>query len=138
MLRLPRRKARAWSARHDDQIETAGAGLTFRPAGGRFEFAVDASTMRSESDVAMTTGSGLTSAPLPTITADGFTAGLTAAWKLCKAMTLRARYWLEDYESADWALDGVEANQLANEILLGETSPDYCVHVILLSMQIRL
>ncbi|MGQ0429477.1 MAG: MtrB/PioB family decaheme-associated outer membrane protein [Gammaproteobacteria bacterium] len=130
--------ARAWNARHDDQVETAGAGLTFRPDGGRFEFGLDASFMKSESDVAVTTGSGLTSAPLPTITADGYTAGVTAAWKLSKSTTLRARYWFEDYESEDWALDWVEANQLANVILLGEVSPDYRVHVILLSMQIRL
>lgn len=56
-------------------------------------------------------------------------------WK--KDWSIQARYWIEHYQSSDWALDDVEPNTLANVITLGEDSPDYTVHVLTLSLAYR-
>jgi hypothetical protein len=57
--------------------------------------------------------------------------------RLRENLTLKLRYWYEDYESDDWQLDGIVPNQLANVITLGEQSPDYGVHVVYASMEWR-
>jgi hypothetical protein len=55
---------------------------------------------------------------------------LRARWQWRPQLAFNAGYRFEKYDSTDWALDGLEANQLANVILFGEDSPDYRVHVV--------
>lgn len=129
--------ARAWTALHGDRVDTWGLGYKHKLIENALDLEVEYVASRSDTDIVVTTGSALTSAPLPTLTTDLQSLRLTLNYKLRSNMSLRAHYWLEDYESSDWALDGVAANQLANVILLGESSPDYRVHVTALSLVYR-
>jgi len=58
-------------------------------------------------------------------------------YKIKPDMYLKLRYWYENYKSEDWSVDGVAVNELANVITLGDSSPDYGVHAILLSILYR-
>ena len=129
--------ARLWSARHADRIDTAGAGLNVPVIANRLEAGIELLTVRTRSEIEVSTGSALTSAALPQLTSRLHSFGLRATWRLRNKALLNLRYWYEHYSSTDWALDDVEANQLANVILLGESSPDYNVHVVTLSTTIR-
>ncbi|OGI43679.1 MAG: hypothetical protein A2150_05780 [Candidatus Muproteobacteria bacterium RBG_16_64_11] len=128
---------RDWFASHRDRVNTLGAGVKHTIAKNKFDVGADYIYAASKSDVDVTTGSALTSGPLPTVPTRLNSLSLYGKYQLQKNMSLKARYRVEKYRSDDWALDGVEPNTLANAILLGEDSPDYRVHVITLSVGYR-
>ena len=125
---------RLWFAAHDDDVDSAGFGLTWRSADRRWKFGGDLVRSHTRGEVDVTTGSSLTSAPLPPLRTELRTASLQADYRLSDRTSLRARLLNERYRSDDWSLDGVEANQLANVILMGEDSPDYSVNAVLVSV----
>ena len=51
------------------------------------------------------------------------------AWKL--------GYRYERYRADNWALDNLQADSVANLLLLDEATPDYDVHVIAASVRYR-
>ena len=125
---------RLWFAAHDDDVDSAGFGLTWRSADRRWKIGGDLVRSHTRDEVDVTTGSALTSAPLPPLRTRLRTASVQADYRLSDRTRLRARLINEHYRSDDWALDGVEPNQLANVILLGEDSPDYRVNAVLVSV----
>jgi len=127
---------RDWSAAHDDRVDTVGFGLK-RILNDRWDVGADYVYAKTKSDVDVTTGSALSSEPLPTATTRLNSLGLYANYKWKKNLTLKVQYVYEDYKSEDWALDGVDPNTLANVITLGEDSPDYTVHLIGVSVSYR-
>ncbi|MFZ2507241.1 MAG: MtrB/PioB family decaheme-associated outer membrane protein [Steroidobacteraceae bacterium] len=129
--------ARAWSAFHRDRVDTAGAGLTFPLIGERLEAGIELLHAESRSDIDVSTGAALTSAPLPRLKTRLESLSLRGGYRLNKDLMLNLRYWYERYRSSDWALDGVGPSQLANVILLGEKSANYSVHVVTLSTTFR-
>lgn len=121
---------RDWFARHRDRVNTVGAGVKYTIAKNKFDIGADYIYAASKSDVDVTTGSSLSSEPLPTSPTRLNSVSLYGKYQLQKNMSLKAGYRFEKYRSEDWALDGVAPNQLANVITLGELSPNYRVHVI--------
>ena len=128
---------RAWNAAHDDEIDTAGAGMKWNLANERLELALDYVHARSDTDVTVIGGTALTTAPLPTVSSRMRSLSLQADWRFDEAWSARMRLWNEHFTSEDFALDGVEANQLANVLLLGEGTPDYDVNVLFLTVSYR-
>ncbi len=125
---------RFWSALHRDRVDTGGFNLTWKPSDQRFQFGFDLMLSTSRDDVNVTTGSSLTTAPLPTNRVVIRTGSVYGQYQFSESLSLRAKVQHEHYRSSDFALDGVEANQLANVILFGEESPDFDVTVGTLSM----
>lgn len=125
---------RSWFADQRDDVLTWGLGVETRWFEDQLELNLDYLESDSESDMYVTAGTALTYAPLPTLETDLSSLGVNATWRWNKDISLRGGYWLQQYDSTDWALDGVEANQLANVILFGEESPDYNVHVVTFSV----
>ena len=125
---------RSWFADQRDDIQTWGLGVETRWFEDRLELNIDYLDSSSESDMFVTAGTALTYAALPTLDTDLQSLGVNATWNWTRDVAIRGGYWLEKYDSTDWALDGVEANQLANVILFGEESPDYDLHVVTLSV----
>lgn len=116
---------RNWNTRSRDDVTSHGFGFATRAAEDRLTLGFDWVQSAVKSDVITTVGSALTRAPLPTATSDLYYASGYADWKWTRNIMLRFRVGYEEYESFDWALDGVPPNQLANVVLMGETSPDY-------------
>ena len=75
--------------------------------------------------------------PLPRDISQLDSFNIHATYKLRESFSLRMSYWYERYRSTDWAVDGIEANTLANVILLGEDSPNYRENVVSLSVLYR-
>ena len=73
----------------------------------------------------------------PDLKTDLDTVKLYADYRLKDDITLHAAYWYENYDSRDWALDGVVPATLSNVISLGRNSPDYEVHAVMLSLRYR-
>jgi MtrB/PioB family decaheme-associated outer membrane protein len=128
---------REWFVHHRDRVDTTGLGFTRSLTSGRTEFGLEYLRSKSRSGLDFEVGSLLATRPLPRDETRLESVNLHASFKLKDRLSLRANYWYERFRSTDWAIDGIEPNQLANVILLGEDSPDYRVHVISLSLLYR-
>ncbi|HET7845619.1 MAG TPA: MtrB/PioB family decaheme-associated outer membrane protein [Xanthomonadales bacterium] len=128
--------ARSWFADHVDHARTTGIGLAHPMFDGRVDTSLDFVRSRTQGDVSVTTGAALTSGPLPRDVTRLDALSLQARWHWRKDVAIHFTWRYEDYESTDFALDGVEPNQLANVIGLGNESPDYHVNVLGLSFNL--
>jgi len=84
----------------------------------------------------VSTGSALSSAPLPSNRVRLNSATLFGTFAISDDLAVRGDIWHERYRSEDFALD-IPANQLANVILFGEESPDFDVTFVSLSLIYR-
>ncbi len=125
---------RFWTALHRDRVDTGGFNLTWKPSDQRLQFGFDLMLSTSRDDIEVSAGSALTTAPLPTNRVTIRSGSLYGQYRLSDSLSLRAKVQHEHYRSSDFALDGVEANQLANVILFGEEAPDFDVTVGTLTM----
>lgn len=128
---------RNWTNSSRDDIDTWGLGANSRVLDGKVTLGIDYVRAKTDADVATTVGPALVTAPLPTSRTDLTSASVYGDWAWRKDLTVRLRFAYENYESSDWAIDNVPANQLANVILLGEDTPDYSVWTAAVSLVYR-
>ena len=128
---------RQWFANHRDRINSSGLGFTRSLYSGRVDLGVDYLHSKSRSGIDFAVGSALLTKPLPRDISQLDSFNIHATYKLRESFSLRMSYWYERYRSTDWAVDGIEANTLANVILLGENSPNYRENVVALSVLYR-
>jgi MtrB/PioB family decaheme-associated outer membrane protein len=129
--------ARDWSATHRDRMDTIGGGVAKTLIKNTLDLGADYVYAKSKSEVDVTAGSSLTTAPLPVSITRLNSLGVYGKYKMRQDMALKARYWIEKFRSTDWAADNVDPNTLANVITLGEDSPGYTVHVLTISFVYR-
>lgn len=127
--------ARNWFAEHDDRVDSAGVGLARDLANGVVTLRADYVLTRARGSVQVRTGPALSSAPLPETESRIGTFDLFSEFRLSGRTSLRLGYRHEIFNSADFALDGIGPNTLANVILLGQNSPDYRAHALLISLR---
>lgn len=125
---------RDWFVDNRDTIDSYGAGYKRSLASSRLDFGVDYLYSKTRSDLNFAVGSLLSTRPLPRDATRLDSLNLYGTYKMRENTALRLGYWYERYHSTDWAVDGIVPNTLANVILLGESSPDYKVHVVSLSV----
>ena len=128
---------RMWSAHHADEVRTTGAGFNWNAIARRLDLGMDYLLARTDSQIDVVAGSALTVAPLPPDRTRLTSLSLYGKYRLNDDLGLQVRVWRERYRATDFALDGIEANQLANVILLGEDSEDYDVNVVTVSLTYR-
>ena len=51
-------------------------------------------------------------------------------YQFSENILIRGRYWFQDLNVTDWALDGVDPDTMRRIIGLGNQSPRYSVHII--------
>jgi len=129
--------ARNWSAAHRDRVDSLGLGVARRVLDGRVSLRADVAQSRALGSVQVSVGPALSAAPLPENEARIGTLDLASDFHLSERTSLRLGLRQERFRSADFATNGVGPNTLANVILLGQDSPDYRVHAILLSLRHR-
>jgi len=128
---------RRWFADQLDRIDSYGLGFKHGTSSGKVDFGIDYVHSKSRTDMEFAVGSALSTLPLPRDVTRLESANLYATYKVRDYLSLRAGLWYEHFHSTDWSVDGIEPNQLANVILLGEDSPDYNVYVVSFSAIFR-
>jgi MtrB/PioB family decaheme-associated outer membrane protein len=128
---------RAWNVKSRDYVFTYGAGVNSKFLEDKLTVGIDYVNSAADSDILVATGSALTRADLPTSTSDLSSLSFYGDYRWRRDITFHLRFAFEDFESTDWAVDGVPANQMANVITLGEGSPDYQVWVTSFSVGYR-
>jgi len=121
-----------WSATNNDVIGTVGIGLKQKALAGKLDFGADYTMSRSRGKTAVTGGPGF-----PDLTSQLGSFKLYGSYQFTKAMSVAATYWYESYRSQDWQLDGVTPSTIPNVLSLGETSPNYNVNFVSLSLRYR-
>lgn len=128
---------RQWFVDHKDIVHTVGGGVDLELIPDRLFLDADYVYARSRGDIGVTTGPSLASAPLPDLETERHELTVSAEYNLRKNVGLRLGYLYGKYNSADFALDFVAPNTLANVITLGEESPEYSTHVFWAAVKYR-
>ncbi|MBE5315454.1 MAG: MtrB/PioB family decaheme-associated outer membrane protein [Xanthomonadales bacterium] len=137
--RLPQANdpSRNWAVEHADTVDSLGLGLAHRAPGSRLRLRADAGLSDAQGALRVSTGSALSSAPLPDTRARLLRLDASLDYALREGLELGLHYRLERFDGADFAEDGSAPNTLANVILLGDESPDYRAQAWLLSLRWR-
>jgi hypothetical protein len=123
-----------WSAENVDTIQTAGIGLKHALIPETVDVGADLTSSRSIGDIKVSVTS---SEAFPRIKSDLDSLKLYATYKLKTDLTIKASLWHERYSSQNWAIDGVGPSTIPNVLTLGETSPEYKVNVVSVSLRYR-
>ena len=124
-----------WLVSADDRTVTSGLGLRVKSS-AKFEYGGDFSYAYTEGRFDFT-GSILSNAPLPDLITRLKRLDLFARYNVQKDLSLNLKYIHERYRSDDWGYDQVTASTLANVIGTNQTSPDYKVNFVGLSVAYR-
>jgi MtrB/PioB family decaheme-associated outer membrane protein len=124
-----------WYAKNDDSIDNFGIGLKQRMINDKLDIGIDYVLSSSTGEVSVRTGA--TGAGFPALKSELSTLKLYSDYRLEENLTLHASYWYEHYHSSDWMLDGVDPNTVANVLAFGQDSPDYDLHLVMMSVRYR-
>jgi hypothetical protein len=116
-----------WLATTNDRFLTAGVGLTAQ-LGPRVELGFDFVVSDADGDIRTDTGAG--EPPFPTLETALRNARLRFEYRASDQWRLKVNIEHENYDSTDWALDGIEPDGIPSILGFGADSPDYSVTVI--------
>ncbi len=127
-----------WTARHEDRFRTAGGGLQWRDRDDRWRLTLDYLQARSEGRIEVASDSPLAaSGALPELNVDADLLRASLGYRFSERLQLRLHYAWEDYDSADWALDGVAPATISNVLGAGPAAYRHSVHAVGLSFRWR-
>jgi MtrB/PioB family decaheme-associated outer membrane protein len=124
-----------WSAENSDRINTFGVGLSYEPDNKGFRLAIDYVHTDAIGEIDFSDPS-LT--PLPDLKSKLDNIEIRAEFEYSENLSYRASYTYEVYEEKNWNIHGVDPDTIDNVLTLGETSPDYKIGVLWLSLKYRL
>lgn len=126
-----------WVMKSEDEINTFGTGIDWKFMQDRLDLSLDASITdaKTRTDPSST---GQAFLPFPDVTTKISTISLKSNYQLQPGRALSIRYYYERYSSSDWALDGTEVGTLSNIMLLGNQSPEYSAHILVVSLSFEL
>ena len=124
---------RDWTANTDDMSETYGVGLKWDAILSKFDLGADYVFNRAKGKV------GLHSAgDYPNLSNRLRSLKIYGRYHLKKDLDLKLSYLHANFNSDDWAIDGVAPNSIDQVLSQGQQSPDYDVDVFAVSMVYRL
>ena len=117
----------------------AGVGVRHVALGGKLEVNADVVLARSRQQTVV---EGLRLAatpatPFPMASNARGSFKLNATWKMSETLSIVGSVNYEQQHVADWHVDGIGTNAVANLLALGETSPSYRVTVFGLALKYR-
>ena len=125
-----------WSASTEDTFTTATVGIVYPKIIGSIDATLDYTWSRSEGETDNNT-SGLESS-FPDLRTERHIINLGLSYPYSKSLSFGFDYMYENFESDDYALDGVEPDTVSNLMSLGADSYNYGVSAFYLSMRYQL
>lgn len=123
-----------WTANNKDKVNTIGAGYKHRLLDDMLDLGIDVVISQSTGRIDITS---TTTEEFPELKVDLKSVKLYADYRLQENMSLHATCLYESYDTADWALDGVDPDSIKYVLAFGEQSPDYSVSYIGLSLRYK-
>ncbi|MCB1669531.1 MAG: MtrB/PioB family decaheme-associated outer membrane protein [Gammaproteobacteria bacterium] len=130
-----------WKVETRDRVHSLGGGVDWELLQGRLQLSLDASYTDAQTETSPASGNGFlpipgatTDDPLPDVRTEISSISLHGRYQLQPGRQLAVRYYFEDYNSADWAIDGIDVDSLANVLLPGTRSFNYSGHLLFVSL----
>jgi opacity protein-like surface antigen len=111
-----------------DTIDSAGAGFKYS-VHEKFDLGLDYTYQRSSGEIVIKSATQ----GFPDLRTRLNSARLYVDFAAGKKLSLRFSYWYEEYQSDDWALDGVAPATIGNVLAFGQETPSYYINVVALS-----
>jgi len=134
-----------WTVTTRDRVHTLGGGIDWELLQGRLQLSLDAAY--TDANTQTSPASANAPLPVPGATADDALPDVTtritsltaqADYTLQPGRSLSVRYYHENFDSADWALDGIRIDSVANVLMLGTQSFNYSGDLLIISLMIDL
>jgi MtrB/PioB family decaheme-associated outer membrane protein len=123
-----------WSAETNDSFGTLGFTLNYQPKGGRISVNLDYTYAESFGEIDILNSLD-PAVPFPDTETKRHRSELYIDYVMTDALTWRVGWLFEDYDSADWAIDGVNPATIPTVLSLGEKSFSYTVHMPVVSLR---
>jgi len=121
-----------WTGTNNDVIGAAGIGIKQKALAGKLDLGADYTLSRSRGHTTVAGDTGF-----PDLTSRLSSLKLYGSYRVTDAMSVAMAYWYESYRSQDWQLNGVTPSTVSNVLTLGETSPNYNVNFVSVSLRYR-
>jgi MtrB/PioB family decaheme-associated outer membrane protein len=126
-----------WQAAHEDEFTHYGGG--FRVAGLSEKVDLTLDYTRSDGETAIQfSGQNVSPIPLPDLESTMDSLRLSLNYNMSERMDWNLGVRYERFETADWALDGVEPDTIPVVLTMGANSYDYDVWVIGIGVRYRI
>ncbi len=120
-----------WTADFDDTVDTLGIGARITGIRSKWDVGADIMHSRATGEVALVNLVPLSVVtPYPDLKNSLTSLKLWTRYRYRKDLSWKLGYRYERYTADNWALDNLQADSVANLLLLDEETPDYDVHVI--------
>jgi MtrB/PioB family decaheme-associated outer membrane protein len=126
-----------WLATHEDTFNHYGGGFRIAGLGEKTDLTLDYTRSEGETKIQFT-GQSISNNPLPDLESTMDSLRLSLNYNASEKMdvTLGIRY--EQFETADWALDGVSPDTIPVVLTMGANSYDYDVWVVGIGVRYRI
>ena len=123
-----------WFVDNEDTVDSFGIGIKWQQS-SKLNIGADYTYSGSTGDTDFTSYSALPPVnQFPDLEMDLHRFELYTDYKLQKNTSVKLSYLYEKYDADDWSIDGVNADTLAEVLLLDEDNPSYEEHVIGISL----
>jgi hypothetical protein len=116
-----------WTSNTEDDITTWGIGASGRLK-DKWRYGFD--WVSSDSDGEILTNDGNVNAPFPVLTTRLDNIRLFVDYDISERWAVTLEYMNEQYDTADWSVDGIGPFTIDGILTMGEESPDYDVNVV--------
>ncbi len=127
-----------WTAEITDDVNTLGLGLAWKGPTPNLDLSLEYTLADATTETDMEAGAELQPVTdLPDLNSRLGRVSLRADYRQKKNLTWRVQYIYETFETDDFAVDGTAPDSLTAVLGLGESSPDYDVSVVGLSLRYK-
>jgi hypothetical protein len=124
-----------WTGETKDRIDFVGIGLKHAAIKDKLDLGADYVVSRARSRINVITGAG--DPAFPNITSSLDSLKLYASYRLSNNVSVRADFWHERFDSANWMLENVTPNTIPNVLTFGDVAPKYRLNVVRLAVRYR-
>ena len=127
----------AWMASHEDQFSHYGGGYRITGLNDKIDLTFDYTRSDGETDIRFT-GQNVSALPLPKLESTMDSLRVSMNYNVSERMDLNLGVRYERFETADWALDGVQPDTIPIVLTMGADSYDYDVWFIGIGIRYRI
>ena len=126
-----------WQALHEDTFTHYGGGFRIVELSEKIDVTLDYTHSDGETEI-LFTGQSVSTVPLPNLESTMDSLRVSMNYKLSERMDLNLGLRYERFETADWALDGVQPDTIPVVLTMGADAYDYDVWVVGIGVRYRI
>jgi len=126
-----------WQAVHEDAFTHFGGGFRIANLGEKTDLTLDYTHSDGETKIQLA-GQNVSSEPLPDLESTMDSLRLTLNYNASEKMDVNLGIRYEKFETADWALDGVQPDTIPVVLTMGANSYDYDVWIVGIGIRYRI